>query len=61
MNLNGDKTDRVADALAARGIPFAFVTAYGGNDIRECDRDRPLLRKPFEFDRLAETLTGLLA
>src|ERR1700722_15084314 len=39
MNLNGSKTHRVADALAAADVPFAFVTGYGGNDIRECDRD----------------------
>ena len=60
MNLNGNKTYRVADALAARGVPFAFVTGYGGFDIRESDRDRPLLRKPFVFERLFEILTGLV-
>jgi CheY-like chemotaxis protein len=60
MNLNASKTHRVADALAAADVPFAFVTGYGGNDIRECDRDRPLLKKPFEFERLAAMLTGLL-
>ena len=52
MNLKGNKTHRVADALTSRGVPFAFVAGYGGNDIRECDRDRPLLKKPFEFERL---------
>jgi CheY-like chemotaxis protein len=60
MNLKGNKTHRVADALTSRGVPFAFVTGYGGNDIRECDRDRPLLKKPFAFERLVEILTGLL-
>ncbi len=44
---------QVADALAAADVPFAFVTGYGGKDMRECDRDRPLLKKPFEFKRLA--------
>ena len=60
MNLDGNKTHRVADALAARGVPFAFVTGYGGSDIRESDRDRPLLKKPFVFERLVEILRGLL-
>jgi CheY-like chemotaxis protein len=60
MNLDGNKTHPVADALAARGVPFAFVTGYGGSDIRECDRDRPLLKKPFEFERLVEILIGLV-
>ena len=60
MDLDGNKTYRVADALAARGVPFAFVTGYGGSDIRESDRDRPLLKKPFVFERLSEILTGLI-
>ncbi len=60
MNLDGNKTHRVADALAARGVPFAFVTGYDGSGIRESDRDRPLLKKPFVFERLVEMLTGLL-
>jgi CheY-like chemotaxis protein len=60
MNLNGNKTYQVADALVGRGVPFAFVTGYGGADIRECDRDRPLLKKPFAVERLVEVLRGLL-
>ena len=60
MNLDGNKTHRVADALAARGVPFAFVTGYSTRSIRVRDRDRPLLKKPFEFERLIEILTGLL-
>ena len=60
INLNGNNTHPVADALATRGVPFAFVTGYSGVDIRECDRERPLLKKPFEFERLAEMLTGLI-
>lgn len=60
LNLDGNISHPVADALAACGVPFAFVTGYGGSGIRECDRDRPLLTKPFGFERLAETLAGLL-
>jgi len=33
MNLNGEKSHAVADALAARGVPFVFSTGYSGNDI----------------------------
>ena len=32
MNLNGRKSDAVAEALAARGVPFAFSTGYNKND-----------------------------
>ena len=28
MNLNGNKSYAVADALAARGVPFVFSTGY---------------------------------
>ena len=30
MNLNGDKTTSVADALSARDVPFFFSTGYSG-------------------------------
>ena len=61
MNLNGSKTFDVADALAARGVPFAFSTGYSGHDIRDGYRDRPVLKKPFMTKQLAEILTGLFA
>ena len=60
MNLNGDETYDVADALAARGVPFVFATGYVGHDVKERHRDRPLLRKPFRPTNLAEALTHLL-
>lgn len=61
MNLNGDKTHLVADALAERGVPFVFSTGYSGRDIREGYRDRPVLKKPFKDGELARILAGLLA
>jgi CheY-like chemotaxis protein len=60
MNLNGDKSHSVADALAARDVPFAFSTGYSGRDMRDGYRDRPLLTKPFKFEKLAETFAWLL-
>ena len=60
MNLNGNKTHPVADALAARGVPFVFATGYGGLDIGEDYRDRPVLKKPFKYEELVEILTRLL-
>lgn len=61
MNLNGDKTHSVADALAARGVPFIFSTGYSGRDMRDGYRDRPVLKKPFQDKELVEMLTRLLA
>lgn len=60
MNLNGNQTYAVADALAARGVPFVFSTGYSGHDIRDGYRDRPVLKKPFREDELGNVLTRLL-
>jgi len=61
MNLNGNHTYSVADALAARGVPFVFSTGYSGCDTRDGYRDRPLLKKPFTEKALAEILARLLS
>ena len=61
VNLHGVKSYPVADLLAARGVPFAFATSYGGHGLREGDRERPLLVKPFECDRLERLLKELLS
>lgn len=61
MNLDGDRTHGVADALAARGIPFVFATGYGAGDMANGYRDRPVLNKPFTPGELAEVLARLIA
>jgi len=61
MNLGGDKSFPVADALAARGVPFIFSTGYTGHDMREGYRDRPVLKKPFRYEDLTGVLSRLLA
>lgn len=59
MNLNGDKSDRVAQALAARGVPFIFCSGSSALDVAAKFQDRPFLRKPFGFAELAEALGKL--
>ena len=61
MNLNGIKSHPVADALAERGIPFTFSTGYSGRDMRDGYRDRPVLKKPFQFKEMVEILKRLLS
>src|SRR5665213_2757687 len=61
MNLGGDKSFPVADALAARRVPFIFATGYTGQDMREGYRDRPVLKKPFRYEDLTGVLSRLLA
>jgi CheY-like chemotaxis protein len=58
MNLNGDTNPAVAEALAARGIPFVYSTGNGGPNGY---RDRPVLKKPFRNEELVEMLTRLLS
>ncbi|AWK89904.1 response regulator [Azospirillum thermophilum] len=47
VNLRGERVDQVADALAARGLPFIFTTGTGADGVPEGHRHRPVLTKPF--------------
>src|SRR5450631_451829 len=47
VNLQGHNSRPVADALAARGVPFFFSTGNGGHHTMDEYDDRPVLRKPF--------------
>lgn len=57
VNLRGELVYPVAEALAARGVPFAFVTGYGEKGIDARYRDAPVLTKPF----LPETVEQLVS
>jgi CheY-like chemotaxis protein len=61
VNLNGQTTAPVAEALAARGTPFVFATGYGEHGLPEAYRDRPTLKKPFQMDGLNRALQSALA
>lgn len=61
VNLNGKKSYPVADALAARGVPFFFSTGYSDHGIKDDYRDRLVLNKPFQCEKLVELLTSLMA
>src|SRR5262245_30806137 len=61
VNLSGETTGPVAEALAARGTPFVFATGYGEHGLPEQFRDRPLLKKPFQIDGLKRMLDTALA
>lgn len=59
LNLNGDSSRAVAEALATHGVPFAFATGNRG-DMWDGFRDRPVLRKPFSHSDLVAVLSRLL-
>jgi CheY-like chemotaxis protein len=46
-HLAGEPVGRVADALKARGIPFAFVSGYGREQLPPAHQSAPLVKKPF--------------
>lgn len=60
VNLDGRKSYPVADALAARGVPFVFSTGYSGQSLDDGYRDRPVLGKPYRIADLTESLKRLL-
>ena len=61
VNLGGETTGPVAEALAARGTPFVFATGYGEHGLPAQFRNRPLLKKPFQIDGLKRMLDAALA
>ena len=57
VNLAGTKVYAVAEALAARNIPFVFVTGYGRIDASETRFSQAaVLKKPFETVQLQRVL-----
>ena len=61
VNLNGERSYPVADALTARCVPFLFSTGYDRSRLAEAYRDRPMLQKPYHHAELREALTRMLA
>ena len=47
INVDGKEVYPVAETLAARHIPFAFVSGYGKEGLRSSYRASPTLGKPF--------------
>ena len=59
LNLNGEKSDRVAEALTAHGVPFIFCTGSSALDVAPEFRDHPFLCKPFSYEDLEDKLREL--
>ena len=61
VNLGGERSFRIADELATRGVPFLFATGYGSLGLPDAHRSRPVVSKPFRLHELRNALTGLLS
>jgi PAS domain S-box-containing protein len=55
-NLNGKSVRPVAEALAARGVPFVFATGYGDDKVTPQDFGAPVVRKPYDVTQIATAL-----
>lgn len=58
VNLRGQPSYPVAEALQARGVPFVFISGYG--DVSGNWRNRPIIQKPFELDQLRREMERAL-
>jgi CheY-like chemotaxis protein len=59
VRLQGESVAPVADALAAKGLPFMFATGYGRNGLPEAYRSKLVLQKPFSQSDLQQALESL--
>lgn len=59
LNLAGENSVAVADALVARGIPFVVATGYGAAGLPAGHRQALVLPKPYDPADLTAMLTRM--
>ncbi len=60
VNLDGKRSDGVAEALSNRGIPFVVSTGYGQPALGGSYSDRRVLMKPYRDEALVKAVVQLL-
>jgi CheY-like chemotaxis protein len=60
INLHDQRVYPVADALAARGVPFIFLTGYDRQVVPEQYADVPRCEKPMDMAALPQLLIKVL-
>jgi CheY-like chemotaxis protein len=61
LNLDGQDTYAIAEALQQKNVPFIFATGYGSTGLRQEYGNRPVLQKPFQARDLESALAEALA
>ena len=56
VNLSGETVYPVAEILAFRNIPFAFITGYGTSALSSKYAKAPILHKPIDQQALQDLL-----
>ena len=59
VNLRGESVRPIAEALKARGVPFCFITGYGGGEATGFP-DAPVLSKPFDIETLQAVVRRMM-
>jgi hypothetical protein len=60
INLHGDMTYPLADALRSRGVPFLFATGYDDGHLPPEYADIPRCEKPLNWNALTHAVSALL-
>jgi DNA-binding response OmpR family regulator len=61
VNLAGQMVYPLADELAARHIPFLFLTGYGASHLPDRFRNAPRLSKPYDPALLTSEIAKILS
>jgi CheY-like chemotaxis protein len=61
VNMGGEDSYTVAEALRARGIPYLFATGYGRQGLAAGHEDTFVLQKPYREGQVEAALAALLA
>lgn len=59
INLGGERSTGIAEALRGAGVPFAFASGYGA--VPDGFENQPLIEKPYRERDIEAALTRLLA
>jgi len=60
INVAGFNISPIAEIVAARGLPFVFVSGYGPAGLPVLFRDKPVLHKPFLISAFAYLIQSAL-
>jgi DNA-binding response OmpR family regulator len=61
VNLSGEMVYPLADELAARGIPFVFLSGYGASNLPQRFRAAHRVSKPFDTPTLFKAIRQALS
>jgi len=61
VNLAGEMSFPVADAIAGKGVPYLFATGYGRPAITPEHAHRPVIKKPFSIQDLRAAIQASLS